>query len=70
MLGKTNRAHRCLIPGFKLHSANPMLFAQGFAKWARVELGELFPEAPARMTFRRTSADIPANGSVVQRSSE
>jgi hypothetical protein len=42
MLGKTNRAHRCLIPGFKLHSANPKLFAQGFAKWARVELGELF----------------------------
>src|SRR5204863_7358906 len=29
-LGKTNRAHRCLIPGFKLHSANPKLFAQGF----------------------------------------
>ena len=43
-LGKTNRAHRCLIPGFKLHSANPRLFAQGFAKWALVELGELFPE--------------------------
>ena len=42
MLGKTNRAHRCLIPGFKLHSTNPKLFAQGFAKWARVELGELF----------------------------
>ena len=42
MLGKTNRAHRCLIPGFKLHSANPKLFAQGFGKWARVELGELF----------------------------
>jgi hypothetical protein len=42
MLGKMNRAHRCLIPGFKLHSANPKLFAQGFAKWARVELGELF----------------------------
>src|ERR1700726_837124 len=41
-LGKTNRAHRCLIPGFKLHSANPKLFAQGFGKWARVELGELF----------------------------
>jgi len=41
-LGKTNRAHRCLIPGFKLHSANPKLFAQGFAKWARVELSELF----------------------------
>jgi flavin-dependent dehydrogenase len=41
MLGKMNRAHRCLIPGFKLHSANPKLFAQGFAKWARVELGEL-----------------------------
>jgi len=46
MLGKTNRAHRCLIPGFKLHSANPRLFAQGFAKWAHVELGELFPETP------------------------
>jgi hypothetical protein len=42
MLGKTNRAHRCLIPGFKLHSTNSKLFAQGFAKWARVELGELF----------------------------
>src|ERR1700730_14884928 len=42
MLGKTNRAHRCLIPGFKLHSTNPKLFAQGLAKWARVELGELF----------------------------
>jgi flavin-dependent dehydrogenase len=42
MLGKMNRAHRCLIPGFKLHSTNPKLFAQGFAKWARVELGELF----------------------------
>jgi flavin-dependent dehydrogenase len=42
MLGKMNRAHRCLIPGFKLHSSNPKLFAQGFAKWARVELGELF----------------------------
>ena len=42
MLGKTNRAHRCLIPGFKLHSINPKLFAQGFAKWARVELDELF----------------------------
>jgi flavin-dependent dehydrogenase len=42
MLGKTNRAHRCLIPGFRLHSSNPKLFAQGFAKWARVELGELF----------------------------
>ena len=41
-LGKMNRAHRCLIPGFKLHSSNPKLFAQGFAKWARVELGELF----------------------------
>ena len=25
-LGKTNRAHRCLIPGFKLHSGNPKLF--------------------------------------------
>jgi hypothetical protein len=25
-----------------LHSTNPKLFAQGFAKWARVELGELF----------------------------
>jgi hypothetical protein len=70
MLGKTNRAHRCLIPGFKLHSANPRLFAQGFVKWARVELGELFPEAPARMTFTGTSADIPANRPVVQRSSE
>ena len=42
MLGKTNRAHRGLIPGFKLHSTNSKLFAQGFAKWARVELGELF----------------------------
>jgi len=42
MLGKRNRAHRCLIPGFRLHSSNPKLFAQGFAKWARVELGELF----------------------------
>jgi hypothetical protein len=42
MLGKMNRAHRCLIPGFKLHSSNPKLFAQGFAKWARVEFGELF----------------------------
>ncbi|HEU0272969.1 MAG TPA: NAD(P)/FAD-dependent oxidoreductase [Candidatus Udaeobacter sp.] len=41
-LGKMNCAHRCLIPGFKLHSTNPKLFAQGFAKWARVELGELF----------------------------
>ncbi len=47
MLGKTNRAHRCLIPGFKLHSTNPRLFAQGFAKWARVELGELFSSSPA-----------------------
>jgi hypothetical protein len=62
MLGKTNRAHRCLIPGFKLHSANPRLFAQGFVKWARVELGEL--------TFTGTPADIPANRPVVQRSSE
>jgi flavin-dependent dehydrogenase len=42
MLGNTNRAQRCLIPGFKLHSANSKLFAQGFAKWARVELAELF----------------------------
>jgi hypothetical protein len=41
MLGKMNRAHRCLIPGFKLHSTNPKLFVQGFAKWARIELGEL-----------------------------
>jgi len=41
-LGKMNRANRCLIPGFKLHSANPRLFAQGLAKWARVELVELF----------------------------
>jgi hypothetical protein len=41
-LGKANRAHRCLIPGFRLHSANPKLFAQGFGKWAWVELGELF----------------------------
>ena len=40
-LGKTNRAHRCLIPGFKLHSGNPKLFLQGFAKWARIEVGEL-----------------------------
>jgi hypothetical protein len=40
-LGKTNRAHRCLIPGFKLHSGNPKLFLQGFAKWARIEIGEL-----------------------------
>jgi flavin-dependent dehydrogenase len=40
MLGKMNRAHRCLIPGFKLHSTNPKLFFQGFAKWARIELGE------------------------------
>jgi hypothetical protein len=70
MLGKTNRARRCLIPGFKLHSANPKLFAQGFAKWARVELGELFPEAQARMMFTGPSAEIPANRSVVQRSSE
>jgi hypothetical protein len=42
MLGTMNREHRCLIPGFKLHSTNPKLFAQGFAKWARVELSELF----------------------------
>jgi len=70
MLGKTNRAHRCLIPGFKLHSANPRLFAQGFAKWARVELGELFPETAVRMTFTGTPAEIPANRSVVQRSFE
>ncbi len=42
MLGKRNRANRCLIPGFRLHSSNPKLLAQGFAKWARVELGELF----------------------------
>ena len=41
MLGKTNRAQRCLIPGFTLKSSNPKLFAQGFAKWARIELGEL-----------------------------
>ena len=40
-LGKTNRARRCLIPGFKLHSGNPKLFLQGFVKWARIELGEL-----------------------------
>ena len=40
-LGKMNRAHRCLIPGFKLHSGNPKLFLQGFAKWARIEVGEL-----------------------------
>jgi hypothetical protein len=40
MLGRTNRAHRCLIPGFKLHSANPRLFLQGFSKWARIELEE------------------------------
>jgi flavin-dependent dehydrogenase len=45
-LGKTNRAQRCLIPGFALKSTNPKLFVQGFAKWARVELGELF--APSR----------------------
>jgi hypothetical protein len=24
-----------------LHSTNPKLFAQGFAKWARIELGDL-----------------------------
>ena len=42
MLGETNRAHRCLIPGFKLHSMNLKLIAQGFGKWMRVELGELF----------------------------
>jgi flavin-dependent dehydrogenase len=41
MLGKTNRAQRCLIPGFTLKSTNPKLLAQGFAKWARIELGEL-----------------------------
>ena len=46
MLGKTNRAQRCLIPGFTLKSTNPKLFAQGFAKWARIELGELL--APSR----------------------
>ncbi|HXP34897.1 MAG TPA: NAD(P)/FAD-dependent oxidoreductase [Chthoniobacterales bacterium] len=46
MLGKTNRAQRCLIPGFTLKSSNPKLFAQGFAKWARIELGELL--APSR----------------------
>jgi flavin-dependent dehydrogenase len=47
MLGQSNRAGRCLIPGFKLHSANPRLFIQGFAKWARVELGELLaPSIP------------------------
>jgi flavin-dependent dehydrogenase len=45
MLGKTNRAHRCLIPGFKLHSANSKLFLQGFAKWARIELRELLSPA-------------------------
>lgn len=31
-LGTTNRARRCLIPGFKLHSGNAKLFLQGFAK--------------------------------------
>ena len=40
-LGTTNRANRCLIPGFKLHSMNPALFVKGFAKWARVEFDEL-----------------------------
>jgi flavin-dependent dehydrogenase len=42
MLGKSNRAHRSLIPGFRLHSSNPKLLVEGFTKWARVELGELF----------------------------
>ncbi len=46
MLGQTNRARRCLIPGFALKSTNPKLFVQGFAKWARVELGELL--APSK----------------------
>jgi flavin-dependent dehydrogenase len=46
MLGKTNRARRCLIPGFALKSTNPKLFVQGFAKWARMELGELL--APSK----------------------
>jgi hypothetical protein len=47
MLGKTNRAQRCLIPGFTLKSTNPKLLAQGFAKWARIELGELLdPSRP------------------------
>ena len=53
MLGKTNCAHRCLIPGFKLHSTNPKLFVQGFAKWARVELGELFSQACLDWFHRR-----------------
>jgi flavin-dependent dehydrogenase len=46
MLGQTNRARRCLIPGFALKSTNPKLFVQGFAKLARVELGELL--APSK----------------------
>lgn len=47
MLGQSNREHRCLIPGFKLHSSNPRLFAQGFAKWAKIEIGELLsPRVP------------------------
>jgi hypothetical protein len=46
-LGKSNRTNRCLIPGFKLHSANTKLFIQGFAKWAKVEIGEfLAPSVP------------------------
>jgi hypothetical protein len=58
-LGKMNRANRCLIPGFKLHSANPRLFAQGFAKWARVELGELFSSsAPANSIDNGRTADL------------
>jgi len=55
MLGKTNRARRCLIPGFKLHSSNPKLFVQGLAKWARVELGELISSKRVADTHR--SAD-------------
>jgi len=60
MLGKTNARNRCLIPGFKLHSTNPKLFAQGFAKWARVELGELFFHEHVLIAFTGVQAEISA----------
>jgi flavin-dependent dehydrogenase len=46
-LGQSNRANRCLVPGFKLHSANSRLMIQAFFKWAKIEIGEfLAPSQP------------------------
>jgi hypothetical protein len=67
MLGKSNRANRCLVPGFKLHSANARLLLQAFTKWARIEIEELLSPSVSNATTD-ASTKAPNSSSSLARS--